>query len=146
MRHDTKVELIWELALNQVAVHWISHQNLNFQILFSHGFCHQNAFKQGLWVNWTSLNSYVIILKVSFKQNLNLKIQILAGNTMNSWFNADSQISSTLVNTLEESWTAMPVGNNICFCYDGIIGKLFSYMYLSFSNRSPIIFSPILIS
>ena len=40
---------------------------------------------------WTSLNLNEFILIVSFKQNLNLKIQILAG------FSAGSQISSTLV-------------------------------------------------
>ena len=50
----------------------------------------------------TSLNSYVIILIVSFKQNLNLEIQILAGNPVNSWFSAGSQISSTLVKTTHD--------------------------------------------
>ena len=49
----------------------------------------------------TSLNLKVIISIVSFKQNMNLKIQILAGNPVNSWFSASSQISSTLVMSVE---------------------------------------------
>ena len=45
----------------------------------------------------TSLNLKVIISIVSFKQNLNLKIQILAGNTLKLCLHSCSQISTTLI-------------------------------------------------
>ena len=45
---------------------------------------------------WTSLKLNVIILVVSFKQNLNFKIQMLAGNSLISFLNASSEENSTL--------------------------------------------------
>ena len=46
---------------------------------------------------WTSLNLNVIILVVSFKQNLDFKIQMLAGNSLISFHIAESEENSTLV-------------------------------------------------
>ena len=45
----------------------------------------------------TSLNLKVIIAIVSFKQNINLKIQILAGNTLMSRFHVSFEIALPLV-------------------------------------------------
>ena len=46
----------------------------------------------------TSLNyNNVIILVVSFKQNLKVKIQMLVGNSLISFLNASSEENSTLV-------------------------------------------------
>ena len=43
----------------------------------------------------------VIILVVSFKQNLNFKIQMLVGNCLISFLNAESEENSTLVPKLQ---------------------------------------------
>ena len=64
-----------------------------FKILFSHSFCHQNAFRSTLW---TSLNLNAIILVVSFKHYLNFNIQMFAGNSLNSFLNSISEENSTL--------------------------------------------------
>ena len=45
----------------------------------------------------TSLNLKVIISLVSFKQNMNLKIKILAGNTLMSRFHVDFEIELPLI-------------------------------------------------
>ena len=45
---------------------------------------------------WTSLNLNVIIFLVSFKQNLNFKIQMLAGNSLILFLNSSSEENSTL--------------------------------------------------
>ena len=50
----------------------------------------------------TSLNLYVIILVVSFKQNLNFKIQMLAANSLISFLNARPEENSTLI------WKVVP--------------------------------------
>ena len=55
-----------------------------------------NTLLMGYWI---SLNLNEIILLVPFKQNLNIQIQILAGNPVNSKFSAGSQISCTLNKT-----------------------------------------------
>ena len=47
----------------------------------------------------TSLNLKVIISIVSFKQNMNLEIQILVGNTLMSRFHVSFEIELPLVNT-----------------------------------------------
>ena len=47
-----------------------------------------------------SLNLKVIISIVSFKYNINLKIQILAGNTLMSRFHVGFEIELHLVRTL----------------------------------------------
>ena len=46
---------------------------------------------------WTSLNLNVIILVVSFKQNLDFEIQMLVGNSLISFHIAESEENSTLV-------------------------------------------------
>ena len=46
---------------------------------------------------WTSLNLNVIILVVSCYQNLNFKIQLLAGNSLILFLNPSSEENSTLV-------------------------------------------------
>ena len=46
----------------------------------------------------TSLNLKIIISIVSFKLNINLKIQILAGNTLMSRFHVGFEIELPLVN------------------------------------------------
>ena len=45
---------------------------------------------------WTSLNFNVIILVVSFKQNLNFKIQMLPWNSLYSFLNSISEENPTL--------------------------------------------------
>ena len=52
----------------------------------------------------TSLNLKVIISLVSFKQNMNLKIKILAGNTLMSRFHVDFEIELPLI------WIEIPSG------------------------------------
>ena len=52
--------------------------------------------------NWISLNLNVIILVVSFKQNLNFKIQMLVGNSLISFLNARSEENSTLAESFQE--------------------------------------------
>ena len=47
----------------------------------------------------TSLNLKVIISIISFKQNMDLKIQILAGNTLMSRFHVGFEIELPLVNS-----------------------------------------------
>ena len=55
----------------------------------------------------TSLNLNVIILVVSFKQNLIFKIQMLVGNSLISFLNSRSEEILTLVTDLVQ----------ICDCY-----------------------------
>ena len=46
---------------------------------------------------WTSLNLNMIILGVSLKQNLNFKIQMLAGNSLNLFLDLRYKVTMTLV-------------------------------------------------
>ena len=86
---------------------------------------------------WTSLNLNVIILAVSFQQNLNFKIQMLAGKSLILFLNSGSEENSTLgiylwseakINTLMRSKGAFTM----------------KFLLYCFSNFGPLCIRPIL--
>ena len=85
----------------------ISRQNLNFSISFSSCFLPSKCFQIIPMGQQTSLNLKVIIAIVSFKQNINLKIQMLAGKEAKSFFERFFKNITSLVagssNAMQES-------------------------------------------
>ena len=87
----SKVELIWEPVLNQ--------EFTGFPTKFSYS-AWKRLLNNFIWIQGGSVTHRHHLKAFWWQkqwQKRNLKIQILAGNPVNSWFSASFQISSTLV-------------------------------------------------
>ena len=76
----------------------LSRQHLNSEICILLGFCHKMFSEITPMGYWTSLNLNVIVLIVSFNQNMNFKIQMLAGKDTKPFFERFYKNHRTLTN------------------------------------------------